>query len=136
MSIRIAYILGLSYSGSTLLDLLLLSHKDAASGGELDTLFQFRDVYDRCVCDEAWPYDHWQAVDRIVKSKIGKSLFEIDTGTRDPATFATYNTAILQAVQEVSGAQVIVDSSKNARRLRWHTELGLMDRLTISALTT
>jgi hypothetical protein len=115
--IRVIYVAGAGHSGSTLLDVLLASHSRVASVGEIKTVG--RPPARRCTCGvrpwSACPF--WSEVDDLVRKRVGRSLPELDLGGADPERFARDNRAVFRAVTEVSGRDVVVDSSKSVGRL-------------------
>ena len=156
----LAYIVGHGHSGSTLLDMILGSHSDMVSLGEVDRVHSFFFRPNAvCTCGKPFPQCHfWKEVyDRVgnvtgipipevpyrmelrkgvlrkrkrrVPSIVepflllgNRTLFEAGCRVLPPLMkykrFAQNNKIILDAVQQVSGAPVLVDSSKNAVRMK------------------
>jgi hypothetical protein len=122
---RIVYVASVAHSGSTLLDLVLGSHSQLESCGELKVLSSARQakrervLSDRCVCGAPTKLacDVWREVDRRLAASIGCGLHQIDVEARDDATFVLHNRALFDALAEVGGAPWLVDSSKSVRRL-------------------
>lgn len=116
----LAYIAGRGYSGSTLLDLLIGSHSQAVSLGELRALSEEtrakgrRFAEDRCTCGAPSLYEcpFWSRVSRRLQGTTGRTLGTVDVYAAD------HNRALLDAIREQSGAPVLVDSSKQPARLR------------------
>jgi hypothetical protein len=154
---RLVYILAASHSGSTLLAMLLGSHPDACTVGELKlTIQDSLDRY-RCSCGELLAgCVFWAKVKLIMKSKgidfqVGKAGTNIlDTVNpyirfflrplhrnafmeilRDIALSCSpewhrhfrsvqqHNRALLETIHEITGAKVIIDSSKVGLRLKY-----------------
>lgn len=116
--LRIVYVVGRSHSGSTLLDLLVSSHSEIASVGEAK-MFQ-RQPAKACTCGapswSACPL--WSAVDRSLREASAPPLAEIRIDSGDADTFARHNGAFFAAVSQVTGKQVLLDSSKDLSRLK------------------
>jgi hypothetical protein len=115
--LKLVYIMGTSHSGSTLLDMLISSHSAAVSVGEAKTLTRPRPV--RCACG-VWPghaCPFWRAVGLEFERETGRSLTAINLDAEDDATARRESAALYRAVRAVSGRSVIVDSSKDLRRL-------------------
>jgi hypothetical protein len=150
---RLLFLGGLGRSGTTLVERLLGELPGVCSLGEIVHLWQ-RDIRDdeRCGCGSRFSgCTFWQ---RVGKSAFGgwhevdvyrvKALQEAVERTRHiprlaaarlpdehralVQEYAGYYTAIYRAAAEVSGASVLVDSSKHsalAHCLRWSTDLDL-----------
>lgn len=116
----VVYIAGRGYSGSTLLDLLIGSHSGAVSLGELRALSERtrakgkRFDQERCTCGAPTLYDcpFWSHIDRRIRTTVDHDLGTIDVYDPD------HNRAILSAIGERSGADLVVDSSKQPARLQ------------------
>lgn len=125
----IAYIAGLQHCGSTLLDLLLNAHSQAVTVGELFELSDYahqrkpRTAETRygssCTCgaDNIWACPFWTALDEAVRRRGGIGLKEIDVNSADPGIFASHNALFFDALADMTGARLIVDSSKRLGRL-------------------
>jgi hypothetical protein len=129
----IVYIIGMSHSGSTLLDLLLGSHSKTCSVGELIALSsagkpgrQERILARPCDCGAPTKLDcqFWGEVDRRLQRACATSLRTVDLDARDPVAFRTANRAVYDAIAEVSGRSFIVESSKRISRYRRLVEAG------------
>ena len=113
---RIIYITSKGHSGSTLLDLLISSHNQVTSLGEIKVLSARRKkspqtvLEGRCTCGANTILDclFWQRVEQF----SGIPLQELDVDSKDPVIFKQHNRAIFQAAAAVSGNEFIVDSSK------------------------
>ena len=120
--IRLIYILGSGYSGSTILDLLLGSHSEIESLGEF---LHYEDVVKNngiCTC---WkkindcPY--WQEVRKIYDGLISKSGVDF----RDNQILKDY--FMFKAILIHTGKKIIVDSSKRLDRFKLLFDSGLFD---------
>ena len=108
-------------SGSTLLDLIISSHSQVTSLGEIHLLSSWRRISPqtslehRCTCGAKPILDclFWQEVEHC----SGISLQELDMDSKDPVIFKQHNQAIFQAAATVSGSEFIIDSSKDILRL-------------------
>ena len=113
---RIVFISCAGHSGSTLLDMLISSHPDVVSVGEVVRFSSAPNS--RCACGrKAWECPFWLAVDEVIRGCTGLTLTDLQLTRGDPETFARHNLALFDAVREVSGKRVIVDSSKRLDRL-------------------
>jgi hypothetical protein len=136
--VRILYIASMGHSGSTLLDYLLSAHSRVFSVGEIIFLSDYAHVRrekdqvhrfgSECTCgaETVWACPFWTEVDRVLTARSGMTLRDLELRQAEPAAFREHNTALFEAVAEVAGTRVIVDSSKAPRRLRMllrHTDL-------------
>lgn len=150
---RLLFLGGLGRSGSTLLELLLAQSPDVCALGEVVHLWQrgLRDD-DRCGCGARFSgCGFWQAVgdrafggwSRVDLAELGSLRAAVDrtrhlprlARSRLPAglhaqvrRYTDYYTRIYRAALAVSGARVVVDSSKHASlayALRWADDLDL-----------
>ena len=135
-TVRILYIGGWGRSGSTLLDLMLGQAPGAFSAGEIREIWQSGLVENRpCGCERAFrDCSFWQAVgdagfggwDQIPLREILQLRYSLDRPWSLPAlplgrlvdrlgtriqTYAQTLQRLYEAIAEVSGASVIVDSS-------------------------
>jgi hypothetical protein len=130
---RILFIGGVGRSGSTLLDLMLGQVPGVVAVGEVSYLWG-RDDADLCGCGESFggcpfwvavgeaAFGGWGAVDR---ARLARIRLSIDRNRRipslasrrarspDEARYADAYRAVYRAVATVSGAQVVVDSTKH-----------------------
>jgi len=120
--LTIIYITSKGNSGSTLLDLLISSHSQVTSLGEINVLSARRKkmlpqtvLESRCTCGAKPILDclFWQGVEQF----SGIPLQELDMDSEDPVIFKQHNQKIFQAAAAVSGCEFIIDSSKYIRRL-------------------
>jgi UDP-N-acetylglucosamine transferase subunit ALG13 len=151
--LRVLFVGGLGRSGSTLVERMLAQMPDAVSVGELVHIWE-RAVRDdeRCGCgDEFSACPFWQKVgqlafggwenvdvDEVLRLKAladrtrfvpALALPRLSARLRaDVAAYTSYYAAIYAAVREISGCDVVVDSSKHASlafALRWAHEIDL-----------
>lgn len=125
---QIVYILSLPHSGSTLLTMLLNAHASVVSLGEISQLRSYAQMHrkvsrktrlgNQCTCGAATIYEcpFWSEVCSILRSRNGKSLRDLDLESKDTLRFREDNRMFFDAVTTVSGAEVIVDSSKGRTR--------------------
>lgn len=133
--IKVIYIAGRGHSGSTLLDLLIGSHSRVVGLGEMRHL----NAPDPSLCSCArgvrvrdCPF--WAEVAARVAEDSRLDLWALDLESREPDVFRRHNRALLEAVAAVSGRRFIVDSSKQAGRLRMLMESGVADVFPIHLL--
>ena len=122
--IKLIYIVGSGHSGSTLLDLLLGSHSDIESDGEIFSLPEFfastseRPVAKRlCTCGshvEACAY--WQNIRKQLDSS-GEAI-DLEINTNNQKDFEARNFKLIATILETSGKSVFCDSSKAFSRLK------------------
>ena len=126
---RIIFIASLPHSGSTLLDLLLGSHSQIESLGEISKLKRYaeapRDAAPRggkqqCTCGapNVWQCPLWRRVDEFLRSRGTSGLRGLDVGSSSQRRFREDNGLLYEAVLEVAAKKFVVDSSKSVRRLR------------------
>jgi len=137
--LKIIYIIGAGRSGSTLLDIILGSHQDAVSGGELINAFHaVENINEYCACGkpagdcvfwekvfESWTDiagENWQEELSRLKKKF-ESLLRFPIlilskffKTGDYLHYKSLHKGFYQSVAKVSGKRIIVDSSKNPLR--------------------
>jgi hypothetical protein len=121
----IAYILGVSFCGSTLLNTLLDRHSQMVGLNELVQLGRFVRGTDPRFDPLRLPF--WQHVKQRYEAATGKSFADIDIQqTRKTARKLTpagkqewqyINEMLYSCISEVASVPVLVDSSKGARRL-------------------
>ena len=115
---RIIYITSRGHSGSTLLDLLISSHSQVASVGELKMLSRHFDDPCTCGADNIASCPFWAKVDQRLQAAGYPELKALNIGSKDPQIFADHNRVLYETVAELSGCDTIVDSSKNLDRLQ------------------
>lgn len=123
----VAFILCASHSGGTLLSLLMGAHSKVFSVGAIHNLPKYAGaevphvstdgVTEPCTCGAATLLEcsFWSQVDKEL-DKQGTSLQQLDITGNDPARFRRDNQLFYDAVATVSGAELIVDSSKDMSR--------------------
>lgn len=138
-NLKVIHIVGSGRSGSTLLDIILGSHTDAVSGGELINAFSAVENFDEyCACGRAarncefwidvfenWASGNgkdWQIEITKLKNKY-ESLLSTPVlllsklfKTKDYLRYQTLHKRFYQSIAEVSGKNIIIDSSKNPLR--------------------
>jgi hypothetical protein len=114
--LRVVYVTSVSYSGSTLLDLLLSSHSRIASLGEAKGFSTGREDC-TCAAGSIRRCPFWNRVDEGFRERLGIPLRAIRLDAADDAVFVDHNRALFDAVRAITGADVLVDSSKSLRRL-------------------
>lgn len=131
---KIAYIVGLGRSGSTLLDLMLNAHSQVCTVGEAKDLWSKAHVKkrirqkprgyfthgSRCTCqaETIWNCPFWVSVNEHLNQLAGLSLTDLEIESNDFSRFHRDNLHFFRAVSEASNVQVVVDSSKGLRRLK------------------
>ncbi len=136
-TIRIAYVMGYGRSGSTLLDVMLGSHPDITSVGEVSYLSEWLNENKRCACHQPIRQcDFWCSVTRQYDRVLGarnaalkrevevrvesrRALPRLVSGRLSKRTVAAYRklqTALFEAVSSVADDRIIVDSSKSVQR--------------------
>ncbi len=123
----IVYILSRGHSGSTLLDMLLSSHDDVVSVGELKQIARQDNPWCTCKADRVRQCSFWQRVSAELVERTSKTLFEQKFTSTDPDELRVANHAVYEAVAAISGVSVIVDSSKDHWRLSRLLEDGTFD---------
>jgi hypothetical protein len=142
MKPKVIYIMGCGHSGSTVLDIVLGNHPEIESVGELYKLQRSgwtQDMNRRCACGKPIHYcPYWTAIHECWQARIGEASLESYIGLQalfensrfvwprllsdskwQSAKFAEYakmTAALYQAICDVSGKEVIVDSSKSPIR--------------------
>jgi hypothetical protein len=129
MAYTIAYVMSLPHSGSTLCGSLLGGHSQAFSLGEPWKLQQYALLQRKnthktalgnsCTCGapDIWACTFWPKVDTEVRAVSGLGLRDLDTAALDPQRFQHDNKLMYDAVAKVTGASLLVDSSKRVERL-------------------
>lgn len=130
MPVKVLYITGLGHSGSTLLSRVLNAHSRIVSLGEIKTLpRKWRNLSRsgaamsrpaRCTCGVALQFcEFWSRVSDRVERTTKKSLPDLDLKGRNKQVFIEDNVALFEAVHHITQGDVIVDASKDLRRLEW-----------------
>jgi hypothetical protein len=128
MPARLAYILGASHSGSTLLAMLLASHPDACTAGELNaTHFGNPEQY-RCSCGALIrECAFWGAI-RQAMERRGVSNFDITrAGTSIYGVESAYASRLLAPLHRGAGLEVLRDFALGLSPV-WRKQLRLTQR--------
>ena len=133
MKPRILYIVGSGRSGSTLLDLLLGSHPEIESGGECYKYARYfspssmrPDNKRICTCGmHVHECGYWKAVREVLMRNYGEVNFDLETPDAD--RFIEWNRRVIDAILDVSGKAMFVDSSKHFHRLRRLVDSGAFE---------
>ncbi len=152
--LKLIYIVGHERSGSTFLDILLGSHPEITSVGELCTFYRYGVVAEkRCSCGEkVVDCSFWNEVKRNFLQRTGKDYFIKQIKIQDYFE-GKYNLpgwlfgsifldkklkryldvacSLYQAIADVSGKQIIVDSSKSRLRAYWISGLARRKKVDI-----
>ncbi len=124
--ISVIFIQSRGHSGSTLLELLLGAHSQILPVGELKMLFPKQQLIrsrankvQTCCCAAIDIFDcaFWSKIDSVLMQKHGYGLVDLDLLSNDTDIFYQHNLALFQVLAEVSGKNIIVDSSKRLKRL-------------------
>ena len=135
----VVYIAGAGRSGSTLLDTLLGNHPLAFGAGELAGVFNDWAHGQRCTCGQSYPEcELWgKVIERLrvtfpqlepaEAERITRRIEAVsnpfrptrNAQTRDQEQYAELWRATLQALGQVSGKRLVIDSSKNSRPSWW-----------------
>ena len=133
---RVIYIAGMSHSGSTLLNLMLHAHPEIISVGELIDVNRRthegakRKKYSSCACGapSIFECDFWSRVNARTIESSNKSLANFDIlKDRTLDDRQADSAVVLRAIADVSGKNVIVDSSKRPGRLSYLLKLKGLD---------
>ncbi|MCG5541626.1 MULTISPECIES: hypothetical protein [unclassified Halorhodospira] len=119
MTVKIAYILGCTHSGTTLLHRVLGAHSRVMNLGSVKNLRTAVCEGKKCPCGapKLEQCSFWQAIDEQVRALDGRSVFDLDPDSRWARRFATDNRVLFQAVAAAHGVQVVIDSSRRPSRL-------------------
>lgn len=115
----VAYIAGCTHSGTTLLNRILGTHNKILSIGGIKNLPMALAGQLQCSCGEPVLNGcaFWGEVDANLRDR-GRSLAELRVDAVDEETFARDNKDLFIALKHVSGADVIMDTSRRVQRLR------------------
>jgi hypothetical protein len=123
---KVFYITGASHSGSTLLAMMLNSHPEILSVGEMYKL-QMKlgknaetGTYWPCSCGSPslWECDFWARVNSRIQATTSGSLADIDLlDCQIVQGDCAPNGVLFRTLAEISGKPIIADSSKRADRL-------------------
>ncbi len=121
---KIIYIASAPHSGSTLLDLMLNAHSKVVTVGEIKQLPRFTTLdkaHKRCTCGAPTILEcpFWMKVGAVVQERSGgRTLGDLKVDSYDDVeAFRTDNRLLFEAVGTVAGVGIVVDSSKETRRL-------------------
>jgi hypothetical protein len=125
----VIYIASLPHSGSTLLDLILGSHSQIENLGEIGRLGRYAvspavplpsAQGRRCTCGAAsiWQCPYWLKIDAVLRQKMDGGLRRLALAASDQVAFSENNLLLFNAVQQVTGINVLIDSSKSVARLQ------------------
>lgn len=118
---KIIYLLGRGRSGSTLISHVLGSQKDVLNVGELKNFWEYHCRADKMgrKCSDGLNLDNhpfWTKVRKELKSKINNEFPNLKVKNNDE--FQNYNSEMFNAINKVSGDEIIVDASKKFERLK------------------
>jgi hypothetical protein len=115
------YILSVPHSGSTLLSLLLGSHPQVVSGGEIRVFPDYWARNDRCTCRASVrSCAFWSTVgSRVSPRALRASTWSARVSRRAGITprWVRATRRLTKAMAEVASAKVVVDSSKSSGRI-------------------
>lgn len=123
--IKVFYILSSGHSGSTLTDLILGSHSQIESGGEINRLDDYisnrapgkGEIERICTCKKnIKDCAYWQAVLSKIDLENHPTIGS-DIESKEQEIFEESNFKLIEAMLEVSGKKIFCDSSKNYPRL-------------------
>lgn len=117
---KVAFILGDGYSGSTLLDLILGSHRRMTGIGEVDAeaFDTFLDEDLLCTClFRASECHFWGNVLKHL-SAGGQQQFRLRSSSEIEDETTQKTISLFNAVRDISSSEVLIDSSKRLRRVQ------------------
>ena len=134
----VIYITGSHRSGSTLLDMILGSHPNIFSMGEIVRLKKYFKNNRRCNCGEKiLQCTIWPRIQKIIQDDLGimspckilkpiytkdeliKGLLNMNLNCQFQVSIS-YDHALLKAVSDISNNNIMVDSSKSISRLLYY----------------
>jgi hypothetical protein len=127
---KVVFILGSGYSGTTLLDLILGSHSRMIGLGEIHAkaFDPFLNENQLCTClFRARECHFWSKVLTRLRDLTGQESFRLAPVDVHQHAIVRNTADLFRAIQEVSGAEVLVDSSKRTRRANLLVESGLFE---------
>lgn len=129
--LTILYPLSPSYSGSTLLSLLLGNQNNVYCAGELFIFSKHPKRVDaleagKCSCNEVkyLACTFWSKVDSLLKKNNNIGLNELNLESNKKDEFINHNTWLFNSIHELTGCNYIVDSSKVVSRFLQLREAG------------
>ena len=114
---NLIYITSNSHSGSTLLDMLIGSHSQCLTLGEIHKLTQKSEGVCACGAENYRECLFWSDVSRRLAEHGAPALSELQLHSKDQAEFQRVNHALFRVLQEKVGCSWFVDSSKKLSRL-------------------
>ena len=109
---HILYIMSVSHSGSTLLDLLVSGHSQALSVGEAKRFSPTNSLRMSCTCQVklVWDCPFWRQVDSTLQRSSSLTLRTLDLCGGDDRVFVDHNRAFYAAVGQVTGRVDALDA--------------------------
>jgi hypothetical protein len=114
---RLLYITSRGHSGSTLTEMLIGAHSRVFALGEVKQLGGDREEGCRCGAGPLGACPFWSKVDALLRAEEGLGLEQLAVDHPDPEVFARHNLALVRAARKISGAELLIDSSKTLERL-------------------
>ena len=115
---NLIYITSNSHSGSTLLDMLIGSHSQCLTLGEIHKLTLKSEGVCACGAENYRECAFWSDVSRRLVAHGAPPLAELQPHSTDDAEFQRMNHALFAVLQEKTGCSWFVDSSKKLSRLK------------------
>ena len=115
---NLIYITSNSHSGSTLLDMLIGSHSECLTLGEIHKLTLKSEGVCACGAENYRECSFWSDVAARLQAEGGPSLAELCLHSEDDTEFRAMNRALFHVLQGKTGCQWFVDSSKKISRLK------------------
>ncbi|MDQ3973516.1 MAG: sulfotransferase [Actinomycetota bacterium] len=126
--IPVVLIVGVGYSGSTLLDLMLGSHSEVVGVGELVGFDAFSQRNSLCTC---WRPRHdcafWNEVVRCLVGDEPTASFAVHPPHATPTEVVANTVALFAAISRTTSARYVIDSSKRWRRARILSQVEALD---------
>jgi len=127
----ILYPLCPSYSGSTLLSLLLGNQKNIYGAGELFVFSKHPSRIDalqkgKCSCNQLAYQDceFWKKIENYLEQNHQLTLNQLKVESENKEELRLHNQALFEAIQNISNCSIIVDSSKIVSRFVQLREAG------------
>ena len=114
---NLIYITSNSHSGSTLLDMLIGSHSECLTLGEIHKLTLKSEGVCACGAENYRECLFWSDVSRRLVAKGAPALAELRLHSTEEAEFQEMNHALFGVLQEKTSCRCFVDSSKKISRL-------------------
>lgn len=125
---KVVFILGSGYSGTTVLDLILGSHSRMIGLGEIHAkaFDAFLNENQLCTClFKARECHFWTRVLERLRDFNEQESFRLAPLNGDLHAIVRNTADLFRAIQEVSSAEILIDSSKRTRRSHLLVESGL-----------